>query len=359
VHFLLYETGCTREQAILIPTSDEMAMLVADNAELLRQRFIFPVNSPALVHGLCDKGAMYGLAKACGIPTATTEFPKCRNDVLQYLQTAAFPVMVKGIDGNLLEARTDKKMVIVHTEEELLQAYDNLEDPLHPNLMLQEYIPGGEDTVWMFNGYFNGQSECLAGYTGKKIRQNPVYTGMTSLGVCLKNKTVEETTKQFMKVLGYRGILDIGYRYDERDGLYKVLDVNPRIGATFRLFTADNGMDVVRALYLDLTEQPVNPGSCREGRKWLVEDKDLRSSYRYAIDGRLKFGEWVSSFHGVEEAGYFSWDDLLPFFAMAALHIKKLFKQLRNGIQRVEKQIRKQVDSIPSLSKDSIHAIHH
>src|SRR2546425_3495393 len=45
------------------------------------------------------------------------------------------------------------------------------EDLEHPNLMLQEYIPGGEDSVWMFNGYFNEHSECLFGITGKKLRQ--------------------------------------------------------------------------------------------------------------------------------------------------------------------------------------------
>src|SRR5216683_4807846 len=117
------------------------------------------------------------------------------------------------------------------------------------------------DTGWIFNGYFNRKSECLIGFTGKKIRQCPVHTGSTSLGICLANEEVENTTKRFMKSIGYRGILDIGYRYDARDGTFKVLDVNPRIGATFRLFVDANGMDVVRALYLDLTEQPVPSGT--------------------------------------------------------------------------------------------------
>jgi D-aspartate ligase len=48
-----------------------------------------------------------------------------------------------------------------------------------------------------------------------------------------------------MQEIGYSGIVDIGYRYDRRDGEYKLLDVNPRVGATFRLFVDSNGMDVV------------------------------------------------------------------------------------------------------------------
>ena len=36
-----------------------------------------------------------------------------------------------------------------------------MEDPDQTNLMLQEYIPGGDDSVWMFNGYSDANSECL------------------------------------------------------------------------------------------------------------------------------------------------------------------------------------------------------
>lgn len=180
----------------------------------------------------------------------------------------------------------------------------------------------------MFNGYFNKRSECLLGFTGKKIRQNPVYTGMTSLGICLWNHTVAETTKQFMRSIGYQGILDIGYRYDARDGQYKVLDVNPRIGATFRLFVGNYGMDVVRALYLDLTDQQVPPDILREGRKWIVEDKDLRSSWKYFRDGALSIGDWIRSMRGVEEGGYFAWDDLLPFVVMGETHVARKFRRI-------------------------------
>src|SRR5439155_16899807 len=109
---------------------------------------------------------------------------------------------------------------------------------------------------------------------GQKLGQYPPYTGMARLAVCLETPEVAEQTKRFMGALGYRGILDIGYRYDARDGQYKLLDVNPRIGATFRLFVTKDGLDVVRALYLDLTGQPVAGGRARNGRKWMVEDYD-------------------------------------------------------------------------------------
>src|SRR5262249_21875357 len=155
--------------------------------------------------------------------------------------------------------------------------YDRMHAPGHADLMLQEYIPGGVETQWMFNGYFDEESECRFGITGRKLRQNTAYTGMSSCAVCATNEDGEALTRRFMKAVGYRGILDIGYRYDARDGRYKVLDVNPRLGATFRLFVGDDGTDVVRALYRDLTGQPIPSSRACEGRKWVVEDLDLAS----------------------------------------------------------------------------------
>jgi predicted ATP-grasp superfamily ATP-dependent carboligase len=168
----------------------------------------------------------------------------------------------------------------------------------------------------MFDGYFDKNSQCLFGVTGKKIRRFPVNTGITSLGVCLRNDTIAEMTIDFMKSIGYRGILDIGYRFDTRDGKYKVLDVNPRIGCTFRLFTSIDGMDVIRALYLDMTGRPVPSAPAAEGRKWIVEDFDLFSALRSYLNHNLTLKGWVDSLRGVEEAACFALDDPLPFLLM-------------------------------------------
>jgi len=321
-------------RSILLPTTDDTTLLVGAHAERLREAFTLVDLPVELARSLCSKKDMHHLARQCGLPTAETVFPQSRDDVLSFVEDAVFPVMLKGIDGVALQRRAGARMFIVPSRAELLARYDALEDPSAPNLMLQEYIPGGDDTVWMFNGYFNADSECLFGITGKKIRQHPVYRGATTLGICLRNDTVADMTARFMKAIGYRGILDIGYRYDARDGLYKVLDVNPRIGATFRLFVADNGMDVARALYLDLTGERIDPGAACEGRKWLVEDLDAASCIRYRRDGRLRAGEWARSFAGVRETAYLSLDDPLPLLPLLANDVGKLVRRLAGRRRR-------------------------
>ncbi len=302
--------------SILIPTSDETTVFVTEYAAALSQWFIFPKNELSLMRQLISKKGMYELVARHGVATPFTLFPERLEEVEAALPQVKFPLMLKGIYGNRLQARNKNKMVVVHSPKELMEQYREMDEPGFPNLMLQEYIPGGDDQIFIFNGYFNGVSDCTIGFTGFKIRQAPIHIGCASLGECRWNETVAKITTDFMKAIGYQGILDIGYRFDPRDGRYKVLDINPRVGQAFRLFVAENDMDVVKALYLDLTGQQQPVVAPREGRRWLIEDFDLVSSFHYHKEGTLGFWQWVRSFKGVEEAAWFNWKDPKPFGAM-------------------------------------------
>ena len=295
---------------ILMPTTDRMCLWLAEHAGLLRSDFRFPEQDPDLVRTLCDKSRMQELAARSGVPIARSTLPASQRDIDRFLETASFPVMVKETGGGSLRRRAGAGKFIVRSAGELAELYARAGDPGHPDFLVQEWIPG-ED--WMFNGYFDGRSQCLFGMTGMKIRRFPAHTGVTSLGVCLANPQVLQTTCAFMRAIGYRGILDIGYRRDRRDGQYKVLDVNPRIGCTFRLFVGAGGLDVARALYLDLTGKAVPAAEAVDGRKWLVEDFDLFSALRTWREGTLSIREWLLSLSGVQEAACFALDDPLPF----------------------------------------------
>lgn len=353
LRFLLNVSKQVGGRPILIPTDDGAAGFVADHAEELRPAFHFQDQVKGLVNSLNSKKEMYHLAKKHGLPTPEAVFPQSRADVLHFLQNATFPVMLKAIYGAQLWDTAGQKMFIVTNEAELLDKYGTLEDPANPNLMLQEYIPGADDTAWMLDGYFNNESDCLFAITGRKIRQYPISRGSASLGVCMQNETVELATMEFIKRIGYKGIVDIDYRYDARDGIYKVLDINPRIGSSFRLFVSSTGMDVARALYADFTGQPVESGNLREGRKWFVEDQDLASSVAYYKHGRLKLGEWIGSFRGVEEAAYLAVDDLWPCVVrtgdLAKMALKG--KSVRPGEERLRTS--ENLSRQPKLGKEA------
>lgn len=315
-------------RALLIPTSDIGAMFVAEQAAQLADKYIFPTLDPSLARSLCNKREMYHLARRWDVDAPETAFPQSREDILEYLRSARFPILLKPI-YNLVPGLKPWRMAIVNSERELLDLYDKVEDPARPNVMLQEYIAGGDEMTWTFNGYFDRNGECRVAFTGRKLRNFPPYFGQASLAVCARNEHVEKTTIAFMKNLGYRGPLDLGYRYDVRDGKYKVNDINPRMGAMFRLFVGDNGMDVVRALYQDMTGQPVLPASAPEGRRWIVEDVDLMASVRYWRDGKFTLKQWVNSFRGVRELAFLAADDPLP---LAGAYMMDARRALRNTI---------------------------
>jgi D-aspartate ligase len=297
---------------VLLPTTDVGSLFVAANAQELRQRFVFPEQSLSLVESLYDKRQMYLLARGLGIPAPQTFFPESRQDVLNFAPAATYPLILKPIDSRHVKTAAARRKAVVRNTAELLTNYDRMANPDCPNLMLQEFVPGGEDANWMFNGYFDAESKCLFGVTAKKLRQSPPYSGIASLGICVPNPTLRETVVKFMQAIGYRGILDCGFRFDARDGQYKVFDINPRIGCTFRLFVSLTGMDVARAQYLDLTSQPVDSGTVPIGRKWILEDFDLVSSFRYWREGKLGLLPWMRSFAGLAECAYFAADDLHP-----------------------------------------------
>ena len=314
VDFLCERARATGQRPLLIPTSDEMAVMVAKNADALSECFVFARQDATLIEKLVSKRDNFELAKTAGIPVPDTVFPLSVGDVEKFAENTAYPVMVKGISGSKLFARTGRKMEFAHSKDDLLRLYAQMEDPRDPNIMLQEYIPGGDDTIWMFDGYFDQTGACRFGITGRKLRQTPPHMGSTSLGICEHNETVFQLTTDFMSAIGYTGILDIGFRYDARDGQYKLLDPNPRIGSTFRLFLGTNGMDTARYLYMDVTGQTLPESKAREGRKWVVEGADLRAFAVYRREGSLTFWQWLRSFRGVEEAVWFAIDDLRPFW---------------------------------------------
>jgi D-aspartate ligase len=315
-----------RERPLLLTLVDWVAVLIERHADSLADAYIFPRAASPVVERLADKWGMAGLAQDVGIPTPRTVRPTARDDSVEFARSVGFPVVLKPSDP-FAAFVPDKG--IFESERELTLELDRqvaiAGTPL--NVVLQEYIPGEADSVWMCNAYLAQDGTCPAVFTGQKLRQvSP--TGVASLAICRENETVAEQTRAFMQGVGYRGCVGIGYRYDARDGLYKVLDVNARVSGIFRLFAGTNDMDVVRACYLDLTGQQVRETQLQPGRKWML-DEDVLVAVRAVRNGELGLREWVRSVRGVRESQWFARDDPRPFVALVQGGIRSWFSSLK------------------------------
>lgn len=314
---ILREFGHDSGRAMLVAVDDASAMFVGDHAGVLEDVFLCPRQPDGLARALADKREMHQLCLRHGVCTPMCEFPQSEADVAEYADQAVFPVVAKRIDASRPATPDAPNARIAHSPLELLDSYRSMGSPKDANVMLQEYIPAAAGENWMFNGYFDARGRCAVAFTGRKLRQSPPDAGATTLGVCEANPVIEEITKRFMEAVGYRGIVDIDYRLDCRDGQYKLLDVNPRIGASFRLFTAIDGTDVLRAMYFDLACQADVSATQPNGRRWIVEPQDLRSSVTYVKRGDLTIRAWARSLFRVEEAAWWSSRDPLPFVVMS------------------------------------------
>lgn len=297
---------------IAIPTDDEAAVLVAEQGRQIEQ-LVVPATPAGLARTLASKRGLYELCRLHGIPTANAAFPASLADVFVYAEDGPFPIVVKNLDPfTRLSAPAVASTTLVGTPAELVALARAWPDP--PHVILQEQLPKDQAEDWIFHMYCNAQSECLAAFTGVKLRSWPPQAGVTAAAVIAPNDEVTELSASLCRAISYHGIGDLDWRFDRRDGRYKLLDFNPRVGAQFRLFETDAAIDVVRAMHLDLTGREVPSGRQIEGRRFYLENL-----YPAALIARKRPAQIprVPRRLVKPELGWFAVDDPLPALSMA------------------------------------------
>lgn len=318
------------QPTIALPTDDEAAVFIAEHADELSPWFITPDVEPGLARRLASKRGLHDACVELGVPVPRALFPSSLDEVATFAAQAEFPVVAKNVDPfNRLSHPVVDFSTVIPTAEHLMELAASWPDP--PSVMLQEYIPREVAEDWIFHAYCDASSECLVAFTGVKYRSWPPRAGVTSYARIVTNYALAEQSAELCRRLGFRGIVDLDWRFDRRDQRYKLLDFNPRVGAQFRLFETSAGIDVVRAMHLDLTGRAVPPGPQVVGRGFAVEilDAPARVAYRLLESGAAP----VPHSRGRVEPAWFAADDPLPFLVASARASVPLAARVR-GIAR-------------------------
>lgn len=324
--------------AVLIPTDEEAAVLIAEHQKELGESFLFPPVAPELPRRLASKQGLHELCVEHGVPSPAAAFPDTYADVEDFARHARFPVVAKNREA------------FVRRHSPAVPGTTRIEDRAHllalargwgerPGVVLQEYLPREQAEDWIVHAYFDENSTPLALFTGVKVRSWPPHAGMTANAYVVDNPELAALAEQFVKRIGFSGIVDLDLRFDRRDGRYKLLDFNPRMGAQFRLFENEAGVDVVRAQHLHLTGRRVPEGEQRAGRRYVVENIDLPALLAYRRSG------YTTPHAPARPSGTeFAWaagDDLGPFFTMAARfvrpgarHLYRLWRSSRRAVTK-------------------------
>jgi D-aspartate ligase len=319
---------------VLYPLSDQYVLFVSNYRDQLADKFQFILAGDECLVRLVNKVKMFEISREHSLPVPLTRLPKSNNELRAIADELGFPCLLKTTYSHSPLKETGNYMTKVSDFAELKEKYDEL-SAIDPDLMIQEYISGEDDNVHIFAAYFDQMGKPKMVFTGRKLRQSPIDFGAGSICVCVENAELRQIMIDFCESIGYRGNIDVGLKWDPEQQVYKVLDINPRLGMNHRTFiSADKSMDMVRAQFLDLTGKLPEELQPRLGRKWVVEDSDIRSAILYMRAGRLGFMDWLKSYKGAEEFAFFDWQDWRPWLRRYRETLSATLKRRMRGLAK-------------------------
>ncbi len=90
------------------------------------------------------------------------------------------------------------------------------------------------------------------------------------MGEAVWVQEVVDAGLRFLAALDYRGLSQVEFKRDPRDGRYKLMEINPRLFQWHGLAAAC-GVDLPRLAYADLLGLPGEPATMNgRGRRWAI-----------------------------------------------------------------------------------------
>jgi D-aspartate ligase len=302
---------------VLYPTREETVALIARSAAELAG-FRLPGPSRACVEVAWDKRKTYAAARRLGVPV-----PRCwvgdgladpseRHDV-------EFPVVLKPAIKEHFFYATGAKAWRADSSQELrskLAAATKVAG--EGEIIVQEMIPGDGLQQFAYCALFSGDQP-TAEMTVRRWRQHPSDFGRASTYVeTVDMPEIVQSSRQFLSAHDYRGLVEIEYKLDPRDGAYKLLDVNARTWG-YHTLGAAAGVDFAYAHFRERIGLPIDPMRARPGVRWVRMLTDVPNAARDLLARSLSPRPYLRSLLRVDTEAVFSMRDPLPGLLEVAL----------------------------------------
>lgn len=328
---------------VLISNCDDSMKFVARHRDELSKHYRIEEFKPELRLAMLDKLQTLKHARAVGVPTPQfweiddhTELTALRDEI-------RLPVIVKPLDSARFAQKFGRKLFIIRESlEEALETVAFCRAHGH-DVMLVEMIPGPDTLLSSLYTYRTSDGRRLFDYTKSVGRRWPVNRG----GACFhRSEWLPETAemgRRLFEGIDWRGIGNVEFKRDPRDGLLKLIEINGRFTAAHRLVT-EAGAPIDVAVYSHLTGQIVptfEPQALPRLRMWYPLRDMLAFLEMKRLHG-LSFGDWLRSLRGERLVfPYFDVSDPMPwledFFSeirsMLAAPIALVQRMLGRGIR--------------------------
>lgn len=320
--FLLSDASEFLTGALVLACSDAgVRVLIRHQAEL-REKFLLDECNPAAQLTMLDKLATYKCARAAGVDTPLFWEISGREDAEALRDQLVFPLLIKPRLSHVFEARFGRKHITVNSFVELMTSLGALAGE-KANVLLMELIPGGDDQLCSYFTYLDEQSRPLFHFTKRVIRRYP--TGMG--GACYHRtdwipQIVEPATRLFAHA-GLRGLGNVEFKQDPRDGKFKLIECNARFNGSNAL-VSESGCRLAQFVYRRATGGALpEMDHFRYGLRQWDPMRDFFAFIERRRSGQLTLRQWLRSVMHWQTFAYFQWSDPLPALSRLLRPLKR------------------------------------
>jgi D-aspartate ligase len=304
--------------AVIFPTRDLDVLFLDRHRTELQQHYRLAIPSAECLQRVVNKNILARAAQQAGLGVPRTLAVGSREELPRVAEEVGFPCVVKPVsshhwrESNNWEQVGGRKAFLVSTPEELEREYVRV-SVAHPEILVQEWIPGGTDNIVIVGAYVGKNSEPLAYFTARKIVQAPDDFGTGCIVRSEEIPDVLEPTIQLWKALGYRGMAEVEYKRDPRTGKLLLIEMNTRHWDQHALSRA-SGLNLSWTAYCDSIGMEMTAVKTRTVRAtWIAEDAMLGYILHSIYHRNLRLGTLFGQLSGPRMYGIFSWRDPWPF----------------------------------------------
>lgn len=320
---------------IVMIASDDYVLPVARHAETLEPEMRFTIPDRALLERLVDKCALVELAGQHGVPSPISATVRSTDEIEAAVARVPLPAFIKG--RTAVEWRrvvgSGKKGVVVDSPDAMRQELQLLVSR-GLDVIVQEVIPGDATRHLKVSICIGRAGDVLAAFTLRKIRQQPHGFGF---GCAVESVAAPDLLALGIKLfrdIGYRGVGSAEFKWDIRDGLYKLIEINTRYWQQNSL-AERIGLNFPLLQYRDECGESNEPGThYRCGVRWVNFLRDVETFRTMRARGEISFGEWFRSLKGEICWSDFSWDDPVPGLWAWREEVRNRWSAARTGRER-------------------------
>ena len=309
--YLLGRDSDHLQGAVLLAASDEGIEIIVEHRKSLSEKFLLDESNPAAQLCMLDKLSTYRAAQEAGVPTPRFWIAGTRQEIEDLEHELLFPLVLKPTLGHKFCRRFSGSYAVANNIDELLSAFDTA-DYAGIRTFLVEMIPGLDDKLCSYYTYLDEKGNNLVDFTKRVIRRYPLNMGGSTYHVTDHVPDVQELGLALFRHVSLRGVANVEFKLDERDGKLKLIECNARFTAADCLLV-ESGLNLPLFVYNRLVGRPQElASSYRMGLRLWKPAADFAAYRQLNKMGLLTLRAWIRSIMHPQLFPVFRWNDPLP-----------------------------------------------